>query len=355
MDFSVIFQLRNKKLWWMDVIFYFVISLLIATAFCYLIFSVKNGLLKGDIRKETMALQTVGTDQQKNYESEVIGYQKKISTFTELFQNHEFASNVFSFMQSQTMPNVWYEQFSLDEKNNTVQLSGESDSMDALSRQIAYLEKNKYVKDVGNLSSSLGENAKIKFSVNLTLDQKIFSYLSDISLLAIGATPSSQPLVKQNPTASTGNANANQQSGSLQNPQGQGSEKLITSFHLLLSPEVIGTIDATNYTISLNVPFGTDVKSLTPLIATSTGATVSPVSYSSQDFTNPITYIVTAQDGLTQNYKVTVNISPKTVEKSSQSGSTIIIIVLIVIIAVIIIAGILFLFLRKIKSRKENL
>ena len=38
MDFSVIFQLRTKKFWWMDVIFYFVIYLLIATVLCYFIF-----------------------------------------------------------------------------------------------------------------------------------------------------------------------------------------------------------------------------------------------------------------------------------------------------------------------------
>ena len=38
MDLSAIFQIRTKKFWWMDVIFYFVISLLVATVFCYGIF-----------------------------------------------------------------------------------------------------------------------------------------------------------------------------------------------------------------------------------------------------------------------------------------------------------------------------
>ena len=52
MDFSVIFQLRTKKFWWMDVIFYFVISLLIATLFCYVIFLTKNNFQREDIKKE---------------------------------------------------------------------------------------------------------------------------------------------------------------------------------------------------------------------------------------------------------------------------------------------------------------
>ena len=111
MDFSVIFQLRTKKFWWMDVIFYFVISLLVATILCYLIFLTKNILQKEDIKTETK-LQTVGTET-KNKKKDVITYRKKIADFSRLFKNHEFASNVFAFMQRQTMPNIWFKQFPL--------------------------------------------------------------------------------------------------------------------------------------------------------------------------------------------------------------------------------------------------
>ena len=68
----------------------------------------------------------------------------------------------------------------------------------------------------------------------------------------------------------------------------------------------MGTVDETNYTVTLNVPYGTDVKNLTPSIVISPSATVLPASNVSQDFTNPVTYIVTAQDGSVQNYIVKV-------------------------------------------------
>ena len=116
MDFSVIFQLRTKKFWWMDVIFYFVISLLVATILCYLIFLTKNIWQRHDIKTELTKLQLVGTESQKQEESTVITYQKKIVDFTGLLNNHEFASNAFAFMQTETMPNIWFKQFSLDEK-----------------------------------------------------------------------------------------------------------------------------------------------------------------------------------------------------------------------------------------------
>ncbi|MCX6722702.1 MAG: hypothetical protein NT094_01375, partial [Candidatus Staskawiczbacteria bacterium] len=104
MDFSVIFQLRTKKFWWMDVIFYFVIALLMATIFCYIIFLTKNNFQREDIKEQDAALQTVGTYQQKEYEKNVISYRNKINDFNSLFKNHEFASNVFGFMRAQTMP-----------------------------------------------------------------------------------------------------------------------------------------------------------------------------------------------------------------------------------------------------------
>ena len=190
MDFSVIFQLRTKKFWWMDVIFYFVISLLISTILCYLIFLTKNSFQREDIKKEIAALQTVGTNQQKEHEKEVVDYQKKIGDFTGLLNGNEFASNVFVFLQAQTMPNIWFKQFTLDAKNNAVQLSGESDDMDGFSRQVAVFEKNKYVKNIGTLNSSPGDLARVEFNLNLTLDQNIFSYLSSAPSISGTVLPS---------------------------------------------------------------------------------------------------------------------------------------------------------------------
>ena len=87
----------------------------------------------------------------------------------------------------------------------------------------------------------------------------------------------------------------------------QSSDKSITSFVFSgLTPKVDGVIDNLNYAINLTVSSDTDVTSLTPTISVSDNATVSPLSGVAQDFTNPVIYSVTAQDGSTQNYTVTV-------------------------------------------------
>jgi hypothetical protein len=91
----------------------------------------------------------------------------------------------------------------------------------------------------------------------------------------------------------------------------KSTAKNITAFKFAdLTPEVLGTIDEANKKITATVPNGTDVTKLTPSISISEKATVSPVSNLKMNFGIPITYTVTAEDGSTQAYEVTVIIDP---------------------------------------------
>jgi hypothetical protein len=288
-------------------------------------------------------LKEVGTNEQKSEELQVINYQKKINDFTSLFVNHQFASNAFAFMQKQTMSNVWYKQFALDRKGAVIQLNGETDDLDSLSRQVADLEKNEYIKNIGSISSTVGDSARSDFSYNLTMDPKIFTYIANMSIVSEASSTDQQATQQNQENINTGVLQAD-------------TQKLITVLRILLNPDVSGVVDQQKYTISIDVPFGTDVKKLIPEIITSPGATVLPDSKVPQDFTNPITYIVTAQDKSTQGYLVTVNVLPK-ISKQESAAKTNILIIIITIIAVVIIAsGIIGFFVWKnMKSKKTNI
>ncbi|MFT3839464.1 MAG: hypothetical protein QM723_20945 [Myxococcaceae bacterium] len=80
------------------------------------------------------------------------------------------------------------------------------------------------------------------------------------------------------------------------------SSKEITSFTI---NGVSGGINGTS--ISLTLPVGTNAASLTPQIA-HTGASINPPSGAAHDFTNPVTYTVTAADGSTRDYQVSVTV-----------------------------------------------
>ncbi|MBN2400766.1 MAG: hypothetical protein JXN64_00045 [Spirochaetes bacterium] len=82
------------------------------------------------------------------------------------------------------------------------------------------------------------------------------------------------------------------------------SAKAITAFDFF-SPAATGIINEINHTITIAVPYETDVTSLTPVI-THTGASISPASGTALNFTTPVIYTVTAANSSTQNYTVTV-------------------------------------------------
>ena len=87
------------------------------------------------------------------------------------------------------------------------------------------------------------------------------------------------------------------------------SAKDITGFTV---PGQVGTsvIDATYNTVTFHMPYGTDVRSLTPTISISANATVSPTSGTSKDFSNPVIYTVTAQDNSAQDWTVKCIVAP---------------------------------------------
>jgi hypothetical protein len=69
--------------------------------------------------------------------------------------------------------------------------------------------------------------------------------------------------------------------------------------------------------IAWTVPYGTDVTSLTPVCDVSALATCSPVSGDTVDFTNPVNYTVTAQDGSARIYTVTVSVAQSGIYEAS--------------------------------------
>ena len=94
------------------------------------------------------------------------------------------------------------------------------------------------------------------------------------------------------------------------------NEKRILSFTI---DDVEGEINETAKTVTLTMPEGTDVTELVPTIEVSEGATVSPDSGEAQDFTNPVEYTVTAQNGTTAVYTVTVFVIGGTLEPTGKT------------------------------------
>jgi len=75
-----------------------------------------------------------------------------------------------------------------------------------------------------------------------------------------------------------------------------------------LDRNFLGDINGTN--VSAEIAFGTDVVQLIPTIEISPRATVSPAAGQVTDFTGPVIYTVTAEDGTTKTFTATVAPAP---------------------------------------------
>jgi eukaryotic-like serine/threonine-protein kinase len=99
----------------------------------------------------------------------------------------------------------------------------------------------------------------------------------------------------------------------------KSSAKSISSFSFsTFNPAINSSIDSVQRVITAFMPFGTNIANLAPAITISNKATVSPASGSVQDFTKPVIYTVTAEDGSSQTYtvKITIGKNPAKIIKS---------------------------------------
>jgi hypothetical protein len=95
--------------------------------------------------------------------------------------------------------------------------------------------------------------------------------------------------------------------------KGQTGGKEITGFYFS-NPLAAGVIDQAANTITVTVPSGTNLSSLSPTVY-HTGVSLEPASGRAVDFRSPATYTVTAQDGTGRGYTVYVLPKPATAKE----------------------------------------
>ncbi len=305
MNFDIFYILRDKKNWWVDVILYFCVSLLIAIFLCYLIFALKVNYHHQKIEEKQAELLTVGTAEQKEMEQSVFEYQEKVKDFAVLIGRHQAVSNIFRLLETYTLPNVWFSKMNLERGKGQIIVSGESDTLSDVSRQIAMFEEREDFKKIDLVSSSESADGKTSFNLTFSFEPKVFAYNPVIEEMPdLPEADTTDTVTQETPIFET-------EEDGREIEQVAGTAKFMTSFDFPLEPEVVGVIDQSALTVSLEVPYGTDVTKLKPEITVSTNASVSPASGIEQDFTNPLVYTVTAQDLSWQKYTISVKVLPK--------------------------------------------
>ncbi len=102
--------------------------------------------------------------------------------------------------------------------------------------------------------------------------------------------------------------------------------RMLTSFGFL-EPAVAGTINETDKTVTVTVPFGTNLSSLVARFTASehavvrVGSVIQTSGVTPNDFSAKKTYTIVAQDGSTQDYAVVVSMAPGVVGMTPKNGA----------------------------------
>lgn len=165
---------KNSRI---DYVFYFVSVVLAAVIFAYLLLLFKMNLQNKSIADVEKSKAALATAENQLYEKKVLDYKKKIDDFANIISSHKISSGIFNFIEEKTVKNIWFSQFNMSGASNEIKLSGEAQTLDALSQQINIFEANQeYIKDANIISSETGASGKISFIIGLSLNPEIFSY-----------------------------------------------------------------------------------------------------------------------------------------------------------------------------------
>ena len=177
MSFNLLNIFKNKESSWINAIFYFFCALLIILVFIYFIMTLKIYIQTQKIDNIDKKAVTDGMYQQKIDEKKIIDYKKKIDDFSSIVSNRRISSNIFNLIEENTLPKIWFSDFDMLQSANEIKLLGESEDMETLGRQLQVFEKNKdYIKSTNILDSQIEPSGKIRFTLKLSLEPKIFSY-----------------------------------------------------------------------------------------------------------------------------------------------------------------------------------
>ena len=173
---------------------------------------------------------------------------------------------------------------------------------------------------INNESGTIsGTNISLQLPYDTSLTSLVAAFkVSSGASVSVNNTPQTSGVTQNNFTKSLSYivtaANGSQKTYFVKVTTPLGSTKSITQFYI---ESAVGVINESALTITVNLPYkyANSVTSLTPRFVT-TGVSVTVDAGGPQqsgsntnDFTNPVRYVVKAADGTTQTYTVTVNIA----------------------------------------------
>ena len=120
----------------------------------------------------------------ESFKNQLVGVYSQFVNIKQLLKNRKTTSNLFSFIEQNTYSTVSYNSFKADVNSKEIVIDGIAPDYNTLTKQLALFEKSALVEKVSLENMQMKESSKIKgitevkFSLRLTVGQKLFEWIS---------------------------------------------------------------------------------------------------------------------------------------------------------------------------------
>ena len=170
---KLLVKLKAKKSLWADTVFYFVVALLLSSIISYFLLILKIPFQAKKVEELTVAIVQFGSHRQKDLEREILAHQRRIGIFSVLLKAHKIPSNVFDFFEQNIFSNIRFSSFRLNVGAPKIELTGTSEDVLTLARQLAVFKGSDFIINIDNLSLSREEEGGVVFTTSLSLSPQI--------------------------------------------------------------------------------------------------------------------------------------------------------------------------------------
>lgn len=165
---------KRAVLPWQGILFFvsFVALTAVAAAYAILLFSANRAAL--EIQGLEGEIAQRGTVAEKQLEKEVFDAEARVNLFSQIFDEHRKASQLFPKLEEKTHPQTWFNFFDLNLETGILELHGQTFNFQTLGQQISALRAESAIKKIELSDLSLGEGGETEFTAMITFDWQIF-------------------------------------------------------------------------------------------------------------------------------------------------------------------------------------
>ncbi len=150
---------------WINGLFYFSVAFLLLSVVGYFLLNsfIKNG--EDNLASIESALAKIRTADKVALEREVSKYQYKVNDFSMIAEQHLEPSRIFSLIEDNSHPRVWFSNFNFNPRNGEVKLTGEADNFTTLGQQLLIFKDEEAIYEINLEKVSINKEGKIDFSL----------------------------------------------------------------------------------------------------------------------------------------------------------------------------------------------